>query len=98
MKAQKLLRTIGAAGLMITLLANCSPTEEINALKQRTLDNLVFVKGGTFMMGDVGYEDESGQFRNFGPDADAFRHGVGSGIHLRTVCPCQYPAGQGHLA
>lgn len=72
MKAQKILRTISAAGLMITLLANCSPTEEINALKQRTLDNLVFVKGGTFMMGDVGYEDESGQFRNFGPDADAF--------------------------
>ena len=58
--------------IVVGALTGCSPTEEINALKQRTLDNLVFVKGGTFMMGDVGYEDESGQFRNFGPDADAF--------------------------
>ena len=58
--------------LCFSVLAACAPTEEINALKQRTLDNLVFVEGGTFMMGDVGYVDENGQKQIFGPDADAF--------------------------
>ena len=58
--------------LALVCMAACAPTEEINALKQRTLDNLVFVEGGTFMMGDVGYVDENGQKQIFGPDADAF--------------------------
>ncbi len=62
----------GVLALCFSVLAACAPTEEINALKQRTLDNLVFVEGGTFMMGDVGYVDENGQKQIFGPDADAF--------------------------
>lgn len=57
---------------MLGVLTGCSPSEEVNALKQRTLDSLVFVEGGTFMMGDVGYVDENGQHQIFGPDADAF--------------------------
>ena len=57
---------------MLSVLTGCSPSEEVNALKQRTLDSLVFVEGGTFMMGDVGYVDENGQHQIFGPDADAF--------------------------
>jgi formylglycine-generating enzyme required for sulfatase activity len=44
----------------------------LNDLKQRILDTLVYVEGGTFMMGDVGYTDENGQFRNFTNDADVF--------------------------
>ena len=58
--------------LALVCMAACAPTEEINALKQRTLNNLVFVEGGTFMIGDVGYVDENGQKQIFGPDADAF--------------------------
>jgi formylglycine-generating enzyme len=42
------------------------------ALKQATVENLVFVKGGNFMMGDVGYTDKDGQFRNFTNDANVF--------------------------
>jgi hypothetical protein len=33
---------------------------------------MVFVKGGTFMMGDVGYTDENGVKRHFAGDADVF--------------------------
>jgi hypothetical protein len=33
---------------------------------------MVFVKGGDFMMGDVGYTDENGVKRHFAGDADVF--------------------------
>ena len=32
----------------------------VQMLKARTLQQMVFVEGGTFMMGDVGYTDENG--------------------------------------
>ncbi len=46
------------------------PQDPLENLKARALDTLVFVEGGTFMMGDVGYEDEAGQFHYFTNDAD----------------------------
>ena len=46
-----------------------SPLEE---LKVRTIRDLVFVEGGTFMQGDVGYEDENGRHRDFSGDRLAF--------------------------
>ncbi len=39
--------------------------QAVQALKQRTLAQMVFVEGGTFMMGDVGYLDENGNQRYF---------------------------------
>ncbi len=44
----------------------------IEALKHQTLDQLVFVEGGTFMMGDVGYTDKDGQHHEFTNDANVF--------------------------
>ena len=40
--------------------------EELAWLRKTTVENLVFVKGGTFMEGDVGYEDENGEHHLFG--------------------------------
>jgi len=59
------------AFVSICALAGCSQTEEINNLTQQALANMVFVEGGTFMMGDVGYTAEDGQHYSFGTDADA---------------------------
>ncbi len=39
--------------------------QAVQTLKQRTLEQMVFVEGGTFMMGDVGYLDENGNQRYF---------------------------------
>jgi len=58
--------------LAVCVLASCSHTEEISNLTQKTLDDLVFVEGGTFTMGDVGYTAEDGQHYSFGTDADAY--------------------------
>ncbi len=52
--------------------ANTIEDPALTALKQTTVDHLVFVKGGSFMMGDVGYIDKDGQFRNFTNDANVF--------------------------
>jgi formylglycine-generating enzyme required for sulfatase activity len=51
---------------------NSPENPALEALKYATVENLVFVKGGSFMMGDVGYTDEKGQFRNFTNDANVF--------------------------
>jgi formylglycine-generating enzyme len=63
-----------AAILGLSSVSGCLGVDQaaLDDLKQRTLDTLVFVEGGTFMMGDVGYTDEHGQFRNFTNDADVF--------------------------
>ncbi len=48
------------------LLASCQQTDyppEVEDLIEKTLDNMVYVEGGSFMMGDIGYEipeDEPG--------------------------------------
>jgi sulfatase modifying factor 1 len=46
--------------------------DAVQQLKARTLQQMVFVEGGTFMMGDVGYTDEDGIKRHFAGDADVF--------------------------
>jgi len=46
--------------------------DAVQQLKARTLQQMVFVEGGTFMMGDVGYTDENGIKRHFAGDADVF--------------------------
>ena len=46
--------------------------QAVQLLKARTLQQMVFVEGGTFMMGDVGYTDENGVKRRFAGDADVF--------------------------
>jgi len=45
-------------------------TEEKEWLIKKTKESLVFVPGGTFLMGDVGYTDENGQHRLFTNDPD----------------------------
>ncbi len=40
--------------------------EEYDWLKKHTLESLVFVEGGTYMEGDVGYDDENGVHHDFG--------------------------------
>ena len=42
----------------------------IDLFKKKMLEQLVFIEGGTFQMGDVGYTDEDGDFRYFTGDAD----------------------------
>ena len=57
--------------LFSLLISNCSDTttqsagpskkmDPLTELKQRLLSELVFVEGGTFKMGDVGYTGEDG--------------------------------------
>ena len=46
--------------------------QTVQQLKARTLQQMVFVKGGSFMMGDVGYTDENGVKQYFAGDADVF--------------------------
>jgi sulfatase modifying factor 1 len=46
--------------------------QAVQVLKTRTLQQMVFVEGGTFMMGDVGYTDVDGIKRHFAGDADVF--------------------------
>ena len=46
--------------------------QAVQLLKTRTLQQMVFVEGGTFMMGDVGYTDEDDIKRHFAGDADVF--------------------------
>lgn len=54
------------AFITLPLLASCQETDyspEVEALIEKTLDNMVYVEGGSFMMGDIGYEipeDEPG--------------------------------------
>lgn len=59
--------------LAITLQACNKPNpnskltkEELAWLRKTTIENLVFVEGGTFMEGDVGYDDEEGVHHLFG--------------------------------
>ena len=63
------------------LLSSCSDTttppagtskkmDPLMELKQRLLSQWVFVEGGTFKMGDVGYTDEKGYHHGFTGDAD----------------------------
>ncbi|MGR6874835.1 formylglycine-generating enzyme family protein [Pseudomonas sp. HK3] len=46
--------------------------QAVQVLKARTLQQMIFVKGGDFMMGDVGYIDENGDKHYFAGDADVF--------------------------
>ena len=46
-------------------------SDSVRWLQQNTLDNLIFVEGGTFAMGDVGYVDKkTGKRRYFGRGDD----------------------------
>ena len=46
--------------------------QAVQLLKARTLQQMVFVEGGTFMMGDVGYIDENGDKQFFAPSPKVF--------------------------
>ena len=46
--------------------------QAVQLLKARTLQQMVFVEGGTFMMGDVGYIDENGVKKFFAPSPKVF--------------------------
>lgn len=41
---------------LLSCQSNPKNSDEVEALVQRTLDNMVFVEGGSFMMGNIGYE------------------------------------------
>ncbi|WP_428625315.1 formylglycine-generating enzyme family protein [Sedimenticola sp.] len=68
------MKSLLCLALVLASMPGCSGVDDkaIDALKQQTLDQLVFVEGGKFIMGDVGYTDENGQFRNFTNDANVF--------------------------
>jgi formylglycine-generating enzyme required for sulfatase activity len=55
---------------LLPLAACGSLSEEERWLQQNTLNNLVFVDGGTFTMGDVGYTDANGKHQSFSNDGD----------------------------
>jgi formylglycine-generating enzyme required for sulfatase activity len=44
----------------------------VQQLKARTIQQMVFVEGGTFMMGDVGYIDGNGDKQYFAPSPKVF--------------------------
>ena len=46
--------------------------QAVQLLKARTLQQMVFVEGGTFMMGDVGYINENGYKQFFAPSPKVF--------------------------
>jgi sulfatase modifying factor 1 len=46
--------------------------QAVQLLKARTLQQMVFVEGGTFMMGDVGYIDGNGDKQYFAPSPKVF--------------------------
>ena len=52
--------------------SNIMQTNSLEALKASTLKQLVFVEGGTFVMGDVGYTDDNGRFHNFTGDSNVY--------------------------
>jgi len=60
-------------------------TLEAEWLKQKTLESLVFVEGGTFRMGDVGYLDEKGERQYFtnSTDNNASRDVTLSSYHIQ---------------
>ena len=51
-----------------SVAANTSP--ESQALKQQVMRDLVFVEGGTFVMGDAGFIDPKGEKHYWSPDSD----------------------------
>jgi sulfatase modifying factor 1 len=55
---------------LLPLAACGSLSEDESWLQQNTLNNLVFVDGGTFTMGDVGYTDANGKHQSFSNDGD----------------------------
>ncbi len=67
----KIIASILAAVLLITGLGGCNISKaadpEVQAFIDKTLSNLVFVEGGSFMMGDAGREvtDERGTYHAF---------------------------------
>jgi len=75
-----------AVGLASILLLGCfepdpsqessgsppKPLSPLEALKVETIENLVFVAGGEFMKGDVGYTDKNGRHKDFTGDRLAF--------------------------
>jgi formylglycine-generating enzyme required for sulfatase activity len=61
---------LAALASLLPLAACGSLSEEERWLQQNTLNNLVFVDGGTFTMGDVGYTDANGQRQLFGRGGD----------------------------
>ncbi|GGX70831.1 formylglycine-generating enzyme family protein [Saccharospirillum salsuginis] len=79
---------------IVTLLSACivlpltgcqgkAPPEDVDALIERTLDNLVYVEGGSFMMGDIGYEvpesDPNGEWVTMADGSESYRRPFGCG-------------------
>ncbi len=61
--------------LFVTLISSCKAQvsqEEKEWLIKKSLNDLVYVKGGTFMMGDVGYTDSIGNHQYFSGDRNCF--------------------------
>lgn len=50
------------AALPLTGCKDKTPPEDVAELVERSLDNMVYVEGGSFMMGDVGYEVPEGEY------------------------------------
>ncbi|GGX70839.1 formylglycine-generating enzyme family protein [Saccharospirillum salsuginis] len=68
----------------LPLIAACqdpAPPEDVDALIERTLDNLVYVEGGSFMMGDIGYEvpesDPDGEWVTMADGSKSYRKPFG---------------------
>src|SRR5690606_17931543 len=64
--------SILAALVIIAVPAGCGSIgdDERQWLTEKARNSLVFVEGGTFRMGDVGYKDKDGNFHYFTGDAD----------------------------
>ena len=79
MKPTRLTISLLAIPLLVGLLASCgadSPIASTHPLQQQ-VDKLVFVQGGTFMMGDAGYTNPQGEFSYFsGGDRNKPAHQV----------------------
>ncbi len=59
--------------LFLMYLTACTPrelSEDERWLQQHTINNLVFIQGGTFTMGDIGYTDAHGKHQSFTYDDD----------------------------
>ncbi|MFQ3230218.1 MAG: sulfatase modifying factor 1 [Reinekea sp.] len=76
---------LNKASLLISIIfftltgcqSNPKHSAEVEALIQRTLDNMVFVEGGSFMMGNIGYEvpesDPEGEWVTMEDGRQSFR-------------------------
>ena len=67
-----LLAVFITAGSLALGVQKFQQAQQLQLLINSTIKHMVFVKGGTFQMGDVGYIDEKGRKQYFAGDADVF--------------------------